>query len=148
MVNPASLRTDFDSVVKEVGEVVRIRYFGMSGATTGYDDDVTLTKSGTDLFISGVVQPVGEGLKYSSEVALVQQGLLLNDDIKLYLTASGAFSLTSGTYRIGRGGSPTPANEYGKAIENGVITHVVGGSEIYHKVFLRRLSTGSLMGEG
>lgn len=147
MVNPAALKKDFDSVIKEGGEIVRIRYFSMSGATTGYDDDIAYTKSGTDFFVSGCVFPVGERNFNSAENALMQQGLLKNDDVKLYLKADDNFSVFSGTYRIGRGGSPTPTTEYGMAPDTGVLTHQIGGSPIYHKIYLRELPTGSYLGE-
>ena len=146
MVNPTALRNDFREAVREVGEVVRFRYFGISGADASYDDDVVLTQSGTDLYVSGVVQPIDRGSRGSNEATLMEQGLLKNNDLRLYM--EGGVATTSGTFRIGRGGSPSPGtNEYANAVEDGTIAFDVGQVKIYDKMYLRRLSTGSLMGE-
>jgi len=146
MVNPTALRNDFKEAVQEFGEVVRFRYFNGSRATTSYDDDVAMVTSGTDLFVSGIINPIDKGLRGSNESVLMQQGLLKNNDLRCYI--EGGVAEASGNWRIGRGGSPAPGtNEYSLATENGVIAWDVGGTKIYDKIYLRKLSTGSLTGE-
>lgn len=145
MVNPISARKDFNNALKEWGQIVRFRYFTMSGADTGYDDNVSLTKSGNDYFCSGVIQPIDKGLSNSNEAVLVQQGLLKNDDLRLYV---GGVVNTSGTWRLGLGGSPAPGtHEYGLAINNGVIDWDSQGTTVYKKIYLRNLVNGSIVGE-
>jgi hypothetical protein len=141
MVNPTALIADFNQSVSEFGSQIRARYFNVSGADASFDDDVVLTQSGIDIWTSGVIQPISneEG---SNDAQLMEQGNLINNDLRLYV--QGSFQ-TSGTFRIGLG-SPITA-EYGLSFEKGVTNWEVGGTSIYKRIYLRQLTTGSLNGE-
>lgn len=139
MVDPSSIGADFASVLSEAGLPLRFRYFTKAypGGGSYYDDDVTLTQSGSDLWISGVVQPIQEP-KGNVEAGLFQQGLLTTNDVRLYVAGSIG---TSGTWKVGLG-SPARA-EYG-LINDGATAWEVGGTTIYKKLYCRVLQTGSL----
>ena len=100
-----------------------------------------MTQSWTDIYVSCISQPLDK-LDGSSDVVLVQQGELLNDDRRLYIAGS---VVTSGLWKLGIG-SPT-GDEYSLAPGGGVIAWPIGGVDIYKKVYLRRLTTGSLAEE-
>ena len=139
VITAAELRKDVNQILKN-GEVVRFQYFTVSGAAANYDDDATRTKSGIDVFTSGLVQPI-RGAEGSNEANLIQQGRLKTDDLRLYI--AGDID-TSGTFIVGLG-SPTFQN-YSKA-EDGVESWTLGGGGVYKKVFIRFLPNGSLIGE-
>ena len=140
----ANVGSDFKEGFEEVlqyGQLVRLKYFNPTyGAGSYYDDDETLTQSGTDLWISGVVQPI-DASRGSSDAILMEQGRLLTNDTKLYI--EGEVN-TSGVVKIGLGSPPT--NEY-SILPEGVIDWSVNAESIVNKVYLRRLTTGSLAGE-
>lgn len=136
--------SDFQTGVAEAitfGEQIRIKYYNV-GYYGEYDDDVVLTQSGVDYWTSGVVLPMqprdGRG---SSEAVLLQQGLLLTSDTKLYIDGSIP---TSGMIKIGLG-SPIEG-EY-SLLSEGVIKWNVNQVPILKKLYIRRLTNGSLMGE-
>jgi len=138
MAIAGELFTDLKSTVNTYGQAVRFRYFVGSIGAGSYDDDISLFKEGNDTWVSGLVQPIGK-----AENDLVQQGLLKTDDLKVYFDSSVN---VSGTWRLGIGGSP-PAQEYGLTEDNLRNSPLINGSVIYHKVFVRKLTTGSLVGE-
>jgi len=141
MGNIGSDFKDGFSEVLKFGQLVRIKYFNQSyGAGSYYDDDVTLTQSGSDLWISGVVLPIDQS-RGSSDSILLQQGKVLTNDTKLYI--EGLIN-TSGTIRIGLG-SP-PANEYNSLVD-GIIEWKVNDEAVVNKLYIRRLPTGSIIGE-
>jgi len=140
MTNIGSYFKDAFAETVKYGQQVRFKYYDTSfGAGSYYNDDATLTYSGTT-WESGVVQPLDKS-QGSSEAMLVQQGQLLTDDSKVYI--AGAVQ-TSGTMKIGLG-SP-PSAEY-FVIENGVIDWTINAESIYKKIYIRQLTTGSLIGE-
>lgn len=132
---------DFAEVLK-FGTQVRFRYFTIeyAGAGSFYDDDLTLTQVGPDLYVSGMVQSL-DNTEGSDDAILLQQGKILQNDSKLYIAGS---IQTSGLFRIGIG-SP-PGREYAMVPE-GVNTEELGGERIFKKVFIRFLPTGSLAEE-
>lgn len=132
--------------VKEIlnyGEPIRIKYYNVSyNSSDGYDDDITLTQSGTDTWCSGLVQPIDQS-RGSADAVLLQQGKLLTNDSKIYVLGSVQ---TSGLGNIKVGiGSPN-VEEY-QFINNGAIQWVVNGSPIYKKIYVRFLTNGSFIGE-
>ncbi len=134
---------DFQTGVSEAlkfGQLVRIKYFNITDIGEYYDDDIKLTQSGTDYWTSGVVLPITNA-KGSSEATLVEQGKLLTNDTKLYI--DGAVN-TSGTVKIGLG-SPVEG-EY-SLLGEGVTKWSVNQTSILKKLYLRKLLTGSLVGE-
>jgi len=138
-ITASGLRDDFKQILK-YGKVCRFRFFSESGASTGYDDDVSLTQSGTDYFTSGLIQPIKD-TRGSTDGVLLEQGKILTNDIKLYVAGDVP---TSGTWRVGIG-SPTIGNEY-SFIPLGNETWDLNDS-VYKKLYVRVLPNGSLQGE-
>jgi len=139
VVTPTEAGECFNQAIIEWGQPLRVRYFTEAYDTGSYDDTVTLTRSGVELYISGVVQPL-DSEEGSKDAILLQQGRVKQDDQILYLVGS---IQTSGALQFGLG-SP-PAEEFG-IVPNGIITWSVQGNEIYKKVYIRRLTTGSIFG--
>lgn len=138
-VTTSGLRSEVKQILAN-GKVCRFRYFNESGADAGYDGNVTLTKSGTDYYTSGLVHPIKSTFG-SSDAVLLQQGRLLNNDLKLYVLGDVN---TSGLFRVGIG-SPTIENEYYLIPEGNEQWDL--GDAVYKKLFLRVLPTGSFDGE-
>ena len=142
-INPSEVRTDVDEVLSN-GAPVRFRYFNVSGADSGYDDDVTLTQSGSDFWTSGLWQPITtRDARYSQEAVLMEQGRLKEGDIKVYVQGSVD---VSGLWRLGIGSANPPSEEY-SIVDGGIKTWKLQDSAIYHTLYVRLLTTGSLLGE-
>ena len=131
------LQTTFDEVLK-YGDLVRLKYYNVSFVGSYYDDGVTLTQSGSDLWASGLIQPIG-----ASDSVLLQQGKILNDDVKVYI---GGNIQTSGLgpIKVGLGSPPT---EHTILSDGQTIQWDVNGSAIYKKMYCRYLTNGSFVGE-
>jgi len=143
MVTSESVKTDVKKIIN-YGQPVRFKYYEptIAGAGSYYDDDVSLAQSGNDLWTSGLHFPISTtGRLSSSESILMQQGKILENDLRLYV--EGGIQ-TSGIVKIGLG-SP-PINEY-KIIEDGVQSWELNGSPAYKKLFIRVLTNGSFIGE-
>ena len=126
------------------GDQVRFKYYNQSiGAGSYYDDDTALTQSGTDLWTSGVQQPISSN-QYSSDSLLLEQGKILMDDSKLYILGT---TVTSGLAPIKVGiGSPV-RNEYEILGQGQVTEWGINGTPIYKKIYARILNGGSFVGE-
>lgn len=133
------LSTDFKKVLTIAGDQVRFRYFSKS-FTGSYYDNATLTKSGTDVWVSGVFQPFDQP-KGSQEQAHMEQGFVKIGDSRLYIAGS---IQTSGIFRIGIG---SPIREEYTLNEGGMIPWGVGGVQVYKKLYVRYLPGGSIIGE-
>ncbi len=137
---------DFTNGVLEAlnyGQQLRVRYYIPSwGAGSYYDDDITLSRSGTDLWISGVVLPINQS-RGSNDAVLLEQGKVLTNDTKLYIQGSVD---TSGIIKIGLGSQTTMVDEY-SILPEGVIKYTVNDVDVLKKLYIRRLPTGSLIGE-
>lgn len=138
----SELLTEVTSMINSYGSIIRIRYFNKAFAagSWSYDDEITLSQSGSDFWTSGVVQPIRDA-RGSHEAELLQQGLIRINDSKLYVIGTVN---TSGTWRVGIGSPPT--NEYVSA-KAGVESWSLNGSPVYKTLFITRLTTGSIMGE-
>jgi len=137
----SELQSDFNSILT-YGEQIRIKYYNQ--AIVGeYDDDTYITQSGTDLWTSGVVQPISSN-QYKSDALLLQQGKLLMDDKKIYVCGDVQ---TSGLGQIKIGvGSPV-SQEYQIMEDGQVNSWEVNGSSVYKKIYVRFLPTGDFIGE-
>ena len=143
--------SDFQNGVTEAmlyGEQIRFRYFNVGyGAGSYYDDDVTLTISGNDFWTSGVVLPISNS-RGSSDAVLLEQGKILMSDTKLYIDGS---INTSGTWKLGLGsngtGSPVPITGEYSLLSEGIMKWDVNATPILKKIFIRKLLTGSFIGE-
>ena len=138
--------SDFQNGVDEAlkyGQQIRIKYYDVGyGAGSYYDDDVSLTISGT-FWTSGVVLPIN-GTRGSSDAVLLEQGKILTDDTKLYIEGSVN---TSGTIKVGLGSYDNMSGCEYSLLSEGVTKWDVNDTAILKKLYVRKLSTGSLMGE-
>lgn len=121
------------------GHPIRVKYYLISGGSASYDDDITLTQSGTDLWDSGITQPI-HSARGTFTALLLEQGKLLDTDQVLYI--KGSTSLSGAKVVIGIG---SPCVYESTLIPDGVVQWNINGSAIYNKVFIRRLTTGSLI---
>jgi hypothetical protein len=136
-------KSAFTETLGVTGEQIRLKYYNQQ-VTGDYDDDVTLTQSGTDLWISGAVQPISSK-QFSSDSLLLEQGKILLDDKKIYVNGSVQTS-GLGPIKIGMNGSPT-TEQYQILNEGQVTQWDLNGIAIYKKLFVRYLNTGSFIGE-
>ncbi len=140
----SELQADINQILS-YGEQIRLKYYNLSiGAGSYYDDDVTLTQSGTDLWTSGLIMPMDNRMG-GYDALLLQQGKVTLDDKKIYV--DGIIPTSGlGPVKIGIG-SPTLSREY-QILEDGQVTQWhLNGSPIYKKVYVRFLNTGSFLGE-
>ena len=141
MTTASDLVTQFNNILG-YGEQVRFKYYNTQD-TGDYDDDITLTQSGTDFWVSGVVQPISSN-QYSSDALLLEQGKILQDDKKLYVAGD---TQTSGLGPIKMAlGSPV-RNEYQILGQGQVTEWNINGTPIYKKIYARILNGGSFVGE-
>jgi len=137
---------DFENGVLEAlkfGQQCRIQYYNTVNTGDYYDDDVSLTQSGVDYWISGVVLPISN-TRGSSDAILLEQGKVLTQDTKLYVQGNVP---TSGTIKIGLGSITNMSGCEYSLLSQGVTKWDVNEVPILKKLFIRRLDTGSLIGE-
>jgi hypothetical protein len=128
----------------DYGQIARIKYYTQSfGAGSYYDDDVALTQSGTNLWISGVVLPITQN-RGSNDAVLLQQGKIFTNDTKLYIRSNIS---TSGIIKIGLGSYTNMSGCEYSVIDEGIISWGINNVPIYKKLYIRYLTNGSLMGE-
>ena len=137
----------FAQMVAINGKPIRVRYFNQ---TTGsvWDDDVSLTEDTlNETWTSGIVLPLSTR-PASEDAVLVEQGKLSNQAQRLYVNGSLDFTGTGSNLKvkIGMGGSPTSADYY-TVIPLGGIPHEVNDVKIYKRVYITKLTNGSLIGE-
>lgn len=135
----SQLVTGFNNIVKQAGTPVRIEYFSSTIGSV-WDDEVTLAKSGSSVWTSGVVFPLNtkEG---SSDANLLIQGKLIDSDKKLYLNGSLALTGSSHSISVMIG---SPGDLY-TSIPLGGIVWSTEASPVYKVAYIRRLTTGSLL---
>jgi hypothetical protein len=140
MINPTSLRNDVSQIINE-GNQVRISYYTLTDTGSGYDDSYKLTKSGSDIWTSGLIQPV-KSPQGSFEARLVEEGKLTTNDSRLYLL--GDIQTSGQGIKIGIG---SPVSRLFEVLPEGVEAWELQNEIIYKKVMIRRLPTGSLINE-
>ena len=139
MTFTSQLGADFHQTIKMIGLPLRIKYYNTTypGAGSYYDDDRTLSQSGSDLWISGVIMPV-RAKEGSDEAYLMSQGRILMEDKALYI--NGSISV-SGIFQIGVGSPPATENA---VVGEGITSWTLENTSIIKKLYLRVLSPGSL----
>lgn len=137
-----TLQTTFsaglNNAIRLAGRPIIVEYF--SGAVGSvWDDELTLTRTGS-VWTSGVVFPL-DTRDGSTDSLLLEQGKLINDDKKLYVNGSliTTGSISQSTIQLGSGNVYT-------IIPDGGIVQEVAGTPIYKKLFIRKLTAGSLLG--
>ena len=142
-----TLSAGFGNIINKAGKPIRVRYFSLEPGSV-WDDDVTMTEvTGSEVWTSGVTMSLSN--KYGSEdVNLVEQGKLRNQDQRLYVNGSLDFTGVGSNFKvkIGMNGSPTQTDNY-TILPLGGIPYEVEGVQIYKKVYIRRLTNGSFIGE-
>jgi len=124
---------------KTAGQVFRIQYF-TSTVGSVWDDQRTLTQSGTDLWVSGVWQELVDKPETSEDAVLIEQGRLSYHDSRLIISSD--VQTTSGD-RVFTA-NPSGTSEVYKQMLPGMHQPMYKGSEIFKKVYLRILPNGSL----
>ncbi len=137
------LAAGFQGLIDRAGLQIRVRYF-TSVIGSVYDDTVSLSQSGTDLWTSGIVQSIDEG-RGSVDAILIEKGKLVDQDRKLFtagsLTIIGSEFMTK--IQVG-----SPIGDQYFPLADGMIAHEVEATPIYKKTFLRQIGgTGSYLGE-
>lgn len=138
------VKRDVNEVLK-YGEQIRFKYYTQV-LTSGsyYDDDVSLTQSGTDFWTSGLICPIDSKLG-GYDALLLQQGKILMDDKKIYVDG-GVQTSGLGPIKIGTTGSPT-TKQYQIIDEGNTTAWTLSGSPVYKKMYVRFLPNGSFTGE-
>lgn len=132
-----------NKIMDRAGNQIRIRYYYQTVGSV-WDDDVSLSISGT-LWTSGVIFPINS--KEGSEDAnLISQGLIGTNDKKIYVNGSLNFLSSVGSITDIKLSIGSPINASYSVIWGG-IPYEVQGTDIYKKLYLRKLQTGSLIGE-
>lgn len=138
-----TLVSDFQTGVNEAlkfGQLCRIKYYNTIEIGEYYDDDIKLTQSGNDLWLSGVILPI-QNTRGSNDAILLEQGKVLTNDTKLYIEGS---INTSGVIKIGLG---SPIDGEYSLLSEGVTKWAVNETPVLKKLYIRKLLTGSLIGE-
>ncbi len=138
------LQGGFNRLLKLAGTQILVRHFSTSFGSV-WDDDVTLTQVGTDIWTSGIVLPI-DSRRGSHDSVLLEQGKLINEDLRIFVNGS---LLITGSERLVTIaiGSPPPADRTFTTIPDGTIRAEIEGTPVYKKVFLSRLPLGSLLGQ-
>lgn len=133
------LAKGFTNLVAVAGKQIGLTYYTQAIGSV-WDDDVTLTKSGSTIWTSGIVQPLS-----SHDSLLVEQGKLIDNDLRLY--SHGSLLITGSEFQIEiQLGSATTTDQLYTTIPLGAIMWEAEGVPVYKKTFIRKLSTGSLTG--
>lgn len=133
-----SLIIGFNGLVQRAGTPIGVTYYTQSHVNGSvWDDEVRVTKSGNTLWTSGIVLPIGR-----EDSVLVQQGKLTDADKRLYVTGSLRFTGSEMAVEI-QIGSATTTDRIFTTIPGG-INPEVESTKVYNKVYVRRLTTGSL----
>src|SRR3990167_7650413 len=146
MTTSSVLLSGMQKIIDRAGAQIRVQYFT---STTGsiYDDDLTYTQSGGDLWTSGVIFPLSNKPGHS-DMILLEQGRLIEGDSKLFVHGSLVFltgSITGIKITIG---SPVTSSGNYTIIPPGPVNHFVSNTPIYKVVYIRQIGdTGSLLGE-
>lgn len=142
MTAAIQVRSDFDNFVTRYGMPMRLKYYVSSTSGAVYDDDVSLAASGAAVWCWGrknALQTATGG----ADAKLLQQGAIILDDSILYLPGS----LTGLNEYVKMGiGSPITA-EYAMVANVGDIPFYIGSEIVYHKLYVRKLNTGSFISE-
>ena len=123
------------------GKTERIKYYTQTIGSV-WDDDVALTQSGTNLWLNAIVLPLDN--RNSEDAYLMEQGKVTDKDKKIFINGSVLLQTGSTSVKI-QIGSPTGEQFY--IIPDGVKLASWGTTDVFKKVYLRKLQNGSLYGE-
>ena len=142
MVTPIEMRKEVQKAIDEDPIIVRFRYFTGSSSADEYDNHTVLTQAASDVWTSGCLQPINNYEDYtSSQAQYGEQGYIKHGDAKLYILGD---VVASGIFKIGLG---SPNTEQFRVTKGGIKTWSIDNTDVYHKLIIEKLSTGSLYGE-
>jgi hypothetical protein len=130
----------FEDLTNKAGQIIKIVKY-----TKIYDadyDEVESLKASSTIWTSGIILPLTSKTS-SSEQILLEQGLIKNDDSKLFVSGNITFTDEGKDIKI-QIGSPTGLNY--ALILPGVENISVQGTNVYKVAYVRAL-TGSIYGE-
>lgn len=133
------LENGLNSIIAKAGQQIRVRTY-LKTVGSVWDDDVSLSL-GSNIWTSGVILPV-RGLS-SSEAMLMEQGRLSNKDKILFMSGTNILGSTN-IVKIGFG---SPVVEEYSIVPDGMSTWAVYNTDIFSKLYIRKLTNGSLIGE-
>lgn len=136
-----NLQNGFQKVLDRAGTQIRIRRYTETIGSV-YDDDVTLAFS-SDTWTSGIVLAV-KGKGGSFESVLMEQGKLVDGDIKLFVSGAVTFTDVGSIVKVGIG---SPVTKEYTPIPIGIKKQSVSSVDIYRKGYFRQINNGSLIGE-
>lgn len=138
MTLKSTLQNGFNSLIQRAGKQIGVTYYTQVIGSV-WDDDTALSISGTTIWTSGIVLPIGQ-----ADSVLMQQGKLLDNDQRLYVNGSLSFTGSELQVEI-QLGSATTTDQIFTTIPGG-ISPEVDDTRIYKKIYIRRLKIGSLIG--
>lgn len=138
MVKANELQNTIQDVINTNGTSARFRYYSMTDTDSSYDDSYEYAQSGTDVWVSGLQQPI-KGARGSSEARLIEQGKLTTEDSRLYVL--GTVVTSGAAIKIGLG---SPNTKQFSLLGEGIESWPIGSEIVYKKMFIRELPTGSL----
>jgi len=138
MVTASELQNTVQDVINTNGTSVRFRYYSVTDTGSYYDDSYKYAQSGSDVWASGLQQPI-KGAQGSSEARLIEQGKLTTNDSRLYVL--GTVNTSGAAIKVGLG---SPNTEQFSLLDDGVESWPIGAEIVYKKMFIRELPTGSL----
>ena len=141
MSTGTNLALGLNKIITRAGIPIAVKYFTETVGSV-WDDDVALTFDSAT-WTSGVILPL-DTREGSTDSVLVQQGKLIEQDMRLYVNGSLAFTGSDTQMKVQTG---SPSGEAYSLIPEGGITYQATGVNVYKKVYLRRLTNGSLIGE-
>ena len=144
-----SIFVDIRNDVKKMldyGTQVRINLYTGSRSNTDYDNTTTLTQSGSSVYTSGLIFPIGNrGYSNSNEAMLLMQGKIQMSDKKIFVAGDVE---TTNTMKISIGSPVGSTTEHYSVLPDGVICYPPAGDISYKILYCRFLPNGgSLTGE-
>lgn len=133
---------DFSGSVAAYGTVMRVQHYAPSYSGTKYDNSY-LAASGATQYIHAMDFPVGMGRGAGEDHKLLEQGSIQYDDRKMFFNPTPTFS--GAHVKIGISG--TTVTELFSILPKGARVESIQGIDIYKKVYVRKLNTGSFPGE-
>jgi hypothetical protein len=125
------LRSNVDDIIGN-GKIVKFRYLNYTPAGSYYDDDITITQSGNDVYTMGLIQPIDK-TRGSKDAALVENGRLLQNDMKMFVNGTVD---TSGLWEVQIG---SPIGAHYEVVPDGIVARGVNNQQVYKKLYLRNV---------
>ena len=138
----------FNYLMQQGGRQLSVRYY-ISNTGSIYDDADALTQSGSTIWTSGLI--FCPDPNNAEDTLLLEQGKIGMNDLRIYISGGLVLSPMTGSalqtkITIGSATIQSGLNSY-SLVPIGAQSEEVNGLPIYKRAFIRRLTTGSLVGE-